>query len=318
MQAVIPQPSGTSYGDKVLSGFLNLLILIAGFVVLYYVYKFLTSPAPGTKEVMVQAGKQPMNTMKKYSTIAPLYEGGEYTLNCWVYIAGYSTHLGTRKHILEIGGENFSTLLLALGAYKNTLLVRVHTKAMSGGISEGFRIAERFQGDTEQTDDTIPTAEDVSGGDVTGAEVNEPPAISTDYNDPSLLAKEDTSLTNDNKDILFSPLAIDDGLLNFFPICDIQEIVMDCCVQVKIVINVRNCDTYMNGKLTRSCVLRNYYKVDAGNINMKVADRGGFDGYTSRISTYSSALNPDQIYKLYMAGPDGENMNPIQYVKNIL
>jgi hypothetical protein len=355
MQAVVPQ---SSLGDKVLTGFLNLLIAIAGIVVLYYAYKFLTSPTPGTSEYMVQAAKEPMSTLKKYKKVAPLYEGGEYTLNCWVYIAGYSTHLGTRKHILEIGGDNFATLLLALGAYKNTLLVRVHTKAMSGGISEAFRIAERFQndeedadtntnvyGDSQETEDTGAGvrrgagggaasgdngASDTSGtdtttqtetSDVSGVDteqINQAPTPSTDYNDPSLLAKEDTSLTNDNKDVLFSPLAIDDGLLNVFPMCDIQEIDMQRWVQVTVVLNGRNCDVYMNGKLTRSCVLRNYYKVDSTDITMKVADRGGFDGYTARIATYSSALNPDQIYKLYMAGPDGENMNPIQYVKNIL
>ncbi len=295
MQSVLPQPTGSSMGDKVLTGFLNLLIVIAGIVVLYFVYKFLTSPSPGTKEFLVQPDKKPMSALMTYENIAPIYEGGEYTLNCWVYIAGYSTHLGTRKHILEIGGDNFSTLLLALGAFKNSLLVRVHTRAMSGSDASG-------------NDTTTDTTEEVTSAN----------SVSTDYNDPALLAKEDVSLTTADKDILFSPLAMDDGILNVFPMCDIQEIDMQRWVQVTIVLNGRSCDTYINGKLTRSCVLRNYFKVDTQNMSMKVADRNGFDGYTARIGTYSSALNPDQIYKLYMAGPDGQNMNPIQYVKNIL
>ena len=298
MQAVVPQIPTTSYGDKALSVFLNILVVVAGVVVLYYTYKFLTSPSTGTKEFMVQPAKQPMSALMKYDKIAPLYEGGEYTLNCWVYIAGYSTHLGTRKHILEIGGDNFATLLLALGAFKNSLLVRVHTKATSGGS------------------DT--SGNDVEIVDASQEEVSSSTSVSTDYNDPALLAKEDVSLSNEDKDILFSPLAVDDGLLNVFPMCDIQEIDMQRWVQITIVLNGRSCDTYINGKLTRSCVLRNYFKVDSQNLEMKVADRNGFDGYTARIATYGAALNPDQIYKLYMAGPDGENMNPIQYVKNIL
>ena len=298
MQVGIPQVPMVSIGDKVLTGFLNLLIVVAGIVVLYFVYKFLISPAPGTAEMMLQAEKKPMSSLITYPKVSPLYEGGEYTINFWLYIAGYSTHYGTRKHILEIGGDNFSTLLVALGAFKSSLLVRVHTQGASGEVLEGFRVVEKFQ------DDTIENPE---------------PTLSTDYNDPALLSKEDMSLTVDDKDILFSPLAMDDGLLNVFPMCDIQHVDMQRWIQVTIVLNGRTCDTYINGKLARSCVLRSYFKVDnSSDITMKVADRGGFDGYTARISTYSTAINPDQIYKLYMAGPDGENMNPIQYVKNIL
>jgi hypothetical protein len=297
MQVGIPDVSVASTGDKVLSGFLNLLIVIAGIVVLYYVYKFLTSPAPGTNEYMLQAEKKPMNALMKYSKVAPLYEGGEYTLNFWLYIAGYSTHYGTRKHVLEVGGDNFATILVALGAFKSSLLVRIHTQGASGEAVEGFKVIEKFQ-------DDIGT--------------NPQPTLSTDYNDPALLSKEDMSLSLDEKDILFSPLAMDDGLLNVFPMCDIQHVDMQRWIQVTVVLNGRTCDTYINGKLARSCVLRSYYKVDTSDLSAKVADRGGFDGYTARIATYSSALNPDQIYKLYMAGPDGQNMNPIQYVKNIL
>lgn len=294
MQAEIPQ---VSMGDKVLSGFLNLLIVIAGIVVLYYVFKFLTSPAPGTAEMLIQSEKKPMNAMMKYSKVSPMYEGGEYTVNFWLYIAGYSTHYGTRKHVLEIGGDNFASLLIALGAFKSSLLVRIHTQGASGEAVEGFKVVEKFQ----------------------DSEISDPkPTISTDYNDPALLSKEDMSLSVEEKDILFSPLAMDDGLLNVFPMCDIQQVDMQRWIQVTVVLNGRTCDTYINGKLARSCVLRSYFKVDTTDLSMKVADRGGFDGYTARISTYSSALNPDQIYKLYMAGPDGENMNPIQYVKNII
>jgi hypothetical protein len=307
MQAVVPQLPVVSTGDKVLSGFLNLLIVIAGIFVLYYAYKFLVSPAIGPNELMVQPEKKPMNALMKYPKVAALYEGGEYTVNLWVYIAGYTTHYGTRKHILEIGGDNFATLLIALGAFKSSLLVRVHTKASSGGETlEAFRVIDKFQDSaTDLSESEVPV-------------VNPTPTISTDYNDPALLSKEDISLSNEDKDVLFSPLAMDDGLLNVFPMCDIQQVDMQRWIQITVVLNGRTCDTYINGKLARSCVLRSYYKVDTTDISMRVADRSGFDGYTSRISTYSTALNPDQIYKLYMAGPDGENMNPIQYVKNIL
>jgi hypothetical protein len=33
--------------------------------------------------------------------------------------------------------------------------------------------------------------------------------------------------------------------------------------------------------------------------------RGGFDGYTGTTSVANYAMNPDEIYRAYLSGPDG-------------
>jgi hypothetical protein len=274
--------------SSVIPLFLNFVIIVCGVVVLYFLYNYIVTPSNKSDQVVVFSSKIAANAVQKSSSIAPLYEGGEYTVNLWVYIAGYNTNLGIRKHVLEIGGSNFSTLLIALGAFKNSLLVRVHTKDASGSLGSGVS--------------------DSSG--------NEVPS-SGDYSDPSIANRDDTSLTTNDKDVLFTPLLMDDGLLNVKPMCDIETIDMQRWVQITVVLNGRTCDVYMDGKLARSCVLKHYYKVDPTGSSMRIADRSGFDGYVSNVTTFKHAINPDQIYQMYMAGPDGKSTDIISYIKSL-
>jgi hypothetical protein len=284
-------PSTKNVGSGVSSAipwFLNFIIIICAVVILYFLYNYIVTPSNKSDQVVVFSSKMGANALQKSTSIASLYEGGEYTVNLWVYIAGFNTNLGIRKHILEIGGSNFATLLIALGAFKNSLLVRVHTKDASGSLGSGVS--------------------DSSGNDVPS---------SGDYSDPSITNRDDTSLTVTDKDVLFTPLLIDDGLLNVKPMCDIDTIDMQRWVQITVVINGRTCDVYMDGKLSRSCVLKHYYKVDPTGVSMRVADRSGFDGYVSNVTTFKQAINPDQIYQMYMAGPDGKSTDIISYLKSL-
>ena len=60
---------------------------------------------------------------------------------------------------------------------------------------------------------------------------------------------------------------------------------------------------YYDGKLARSCVVPSFYKVDAGGYSANLLAYGGFGGEISTTTMYDSALNPEQVYKQYMAGP---------------
>jgi hypothetical protein len=282
--------TGTS---TALKWFLNFIIIICAIVILYFFYNYVVTPSNANDKVVAFSSKMAANALHKNSSIASLYEGGEYTVNLWVYIAGYTTNLGVRKHVLEIGGSNFATLLIALGAYKNSLLVRVHTKDASGSLGSGIT--------------------DCSGNDCSDNSVS---SSSNDYSDPSIANREDTSLTTNDMDVLFTPLLMDNGLLDVKPMCDIDTIDMQRWVQITVVMNGRTCDVYMDGKLSRSCVLKHYYKVDPTGASIRVADRSGFDGYVSNVTTFKNAINPDQIYQLYLAGPQGNSTDILSYIKS--
>jgi hypothetical protein len=86
-------------------------------------------------------------------------------------------------------------------------------------------------------------------------------------------------------------------------VCDLPAVELQRWVCFGIVLNGRTVDVYMDGKLTRSCVLPSFFTVDANGVKMKILDAGGFDGFLSNVYVHSVALNPDQIYRIYMNGP---------------
>ena len=118
-------PAGRSIG--------GIVVVILGAVALYYLYKFVYG-AEGLVTQNIITSAIPGNTVTKPAlyTIPPVYEGGEYSITFWVYITGFKDQTGLNKHILEVRGVDYSTLVVGLGAHRNKLMVRVNT---AGGSS---------------------------------------------------------------------------------------------------------------------------------------------------------------------------------------
>lgn len=93
------------------------------------------------------------------------------------------------------------------------------------------------------------------------------------------------------------------GADEVMPPCDLPEIDLQRWVCISVVLNGKTTDVYMDGKLARSCVSPGFFRVDATGVVMKLVDFGGFDGFISDVTTYNYALNPEQAYRIYMAGP---------------
>ena len=253
-QAVNSIPGGGIIG--------KLIFAILAFVALYYLYQFLFG-ATGLE------GKQVINTILPASPSTALvtsgkdlpafYEGGEYTVNAWIYINDYSFNQGHNKHILQLGGDSFSTLLVYLGPYKNSLHVRVHTKENTS---------------TVQPASPNPSAED-----------------SSDLLTADFVKSRFTSIENESS--LYNPTRP----------CDIPSVDMQKWIQVTVTLNNKICDVYVDGKLARSCILSSFFKVDRNNLRLSLVDYRGFGGFISNVSSYNYSLNPEEVWRMYMAGP---------------
>jgi hypothetical protein len=112
------------------------------------------------------------------------------------------------------------------------------------------------------------------------------------------------SLNNNTRESSFNELQSGSGLLDSSPLCDLPEIDLQRWVCITVAVNGKTVDVYYDGKLARSCVLPSFYKVDAGGYSAKLLAYGGFGGQISTTTIYDSALNPEQAYKIYMAGPE--------------
>ncbi len=117
-------------------------------------------------------------------------------------------------------------------------------------------------------------------------------------------------LTSANVQGIFQPTQVPSGqLLNdTMPMCDLPEVELQRWVCFGIVLNGRTVDVYMDGKLARSCVLPSFYTVDANGVSMKILQYGGYDGYLSNLVAHNVALNPEQMYRIYMSGPVDESV----------
>ena len=112
---------------------------------------------------------------------------------------------------------------------------------------------------------------------------------------------EDLSYSNQSS--TFSQLQTGSDMLGS-RVCDLSEIELQRWVNITVAVNGKTVDVYVDGKLSRSCVLPSLFKVDAGGYSANLLEYGGFGGLISTTTMYNSALGPDTVYKSYMAGPE--------------
>lgn len=93
----------------------------------------------------------------------------------------------------------------------------------------------------------------------------------------------------------------DPSLLGVNKSCDIDNIPLQTWVHVCVSLWNRTLDVYINGKLTRSCILDGVAKLNNGNLY--VTQYGGYSGYISKLQFYNYALTPEKIYNIYKKGP---------------
>jgi len=255
--------------SSVTSGILPKVILfVVILVALYYLYSFLTSSSGLQGSVILNSVSSAAASTPYTASgdkLPAVYEGGELSLNTWIYINDYSIRRGYNKHVISIGGGSFLTCLVYLGAVNNVLSVRVQTNTPSTT--------------------TTPAPSDV------------------DLRTSSVLA-------------MFASPQTGSSLIDATTPCDISSVDLQKWVQVTVTLNNKTCDVYIDGKLTRSCILPAFYKVDIQNMKLSVCDHQGFGGFVSNVSAYNYALNPEQIWNLYMSGP-GPQYSVWEYITSL-
>jgi hypothetical protein len=113
------------------------------------------------------------------------------------------------------------------------------------------------------------------------------------------------SLSRQTLNSVFNILQTGSGLLDdSSPLCDLPQLELQRWINITVAVNGRTVDVYFDGKLARSCVLPSFYKVDAGGYSANLLAYGGFGGEIATTTMYNTALNPEAVYRNYMAGPE--------------
>lgn len=246
------------------------LIFFAGLLGLYYLYQYLFGPTTGNRYDLLTKTQSAVIDPSKPITITSdrlpaLFEGGQFTVSTWVYVNNWSHRSGFNKSIISVGGPNFDTIRIYLGGNKPKVSVRIHSREKSGSA-------------VAATPSTMaaPTPSTTPGDSLEKAMLNG----------------------------VFNVLQTDSGLLDASPMCDLPEIDLQRWVNIVVAVNGKTVDSYVDGKLVRSCVLPNNFKVDAGGYSANLLSYGGFGGQIANTTMFDAALNPETIYKNYMAGPE--------------
>jgi len=99
--------------------------------------------------------------------------------------------------------------------------------------------------------------------------------------------------------------------------CDIPNIPLMTWVHICYVLNNRTVDIYINGKLERSCALKNLPVIDDSSVYITTGKPNpGFYGKIGKTQYFTKSLLPTDVMNLYQQGPLGSTQYQIQFFKD--
>jgi hypothetical protein len=88
--------------------------------------------------------------------------------------------------------------------------------------------------------------------------------------------------------------------------CSVSNVPLQKWSNITIVVNDRSLDSYLNGKLVKTCVLPVLAKMPTeANAAVYLTPDGGFSGFTARFKYWGEGINPQEAWNIYTAGPGG-------------
>jgi len=86
--------------------------------------------------------------------------------------------------------------------------------------------------------------------------------------------------------------------------CYVPNIPLQQWVNILVTLNGKSLDSYINGKLVKTCVLSGVPKM-MPDASIYLTPAGGFSGYTTRFQFWSNYMSPQEVWNIYKKGPGG-------------
>jgi len=250
--------------SSILSTVAFLAVLI---MILYVVYTYLyPADDPSYSQFLKQEAdaRKPVRLMK--SKVPAIYTGGDFTLSFWIYIDDWNYKVSSSKFLFAISPEHVTTTSVSP-------LVGILTPLQNGLMVRASTAGKHTP--------PAPGSLAVASGSAT-------PDITVETNLQQLL--------NQQTSMAMFQSTVDTP-------CDIKEVPLQRWVNITIVSSGRVLDVYMDGKLSRSCVLDNVLHVPRGPLKIRLGENGGFGGRYSSVQMWNQQVTPDVIYGIYQMGP---------------
>jgi hypothetical protein len=247
------------------SGILSTVAFLAvciGLLYLAYTYLYPEDDPTYTKFMEGEAdARKPVHL--KRGRVPAIYTGGDFTLSFWIYIDDWNYRVSASKLLFSISP---------------TTMTNTSRSPLVGVL-------------TPLKNSLLVRANTVSGGSAVPApgaaasSSSAAPDITVESNLQALLNQQTSMAMFENP--VDTP-------------CDVKEVPLQRWVNVTVVSSGRVLDVYMDGKLSRSCVLDNVVHVPRGRLQLRL---GEFGGRYSSIQMWTQQLTPDAIYGIYQMGP---------------
>jgi hypothetical protein len=86
--------------------------------------------------------------------------------------------------------------------------------------------------------------------------------------------------------------------------CSVANIPIQKWVHLTVSVYMRTMDIYIDGKLVKTCLLPGTANVNNA-ADLHITPSGGFDGWTTKLSYFPHAMNPQDVWNIYAKGPLG-------------
>ena len=268
-------------------------IVILVFVVLLVLYIIMNAFSKTSKLTEMSDGKI-LQTITAGS-LKNANNSSNFTYSMWIYVDDWNYKFGSTKTVLDRGG----CPTVNLGDKPNTLTVLI----------KYFDAGETSTTPRPYAPNTSNCATNASNAAACQA-CNQGFTCACDNCDPILYAATHDPVTGAAR--ILNPPCTNGGSAaagtaaagaasgKLMP-CTIENVPIQKWVNVIVSLYGSTLDTYLNGKLVRTCVLPGVPKVD-NNADISVTPNGGFSGWSTTFKYWSNASNPQEAYNIYKAG----------------
>lgn len=309
--------NATNSGLNAVKLIIRLVLLVLVFLAIYYLYKYLFTSSNLDIKVIndgfisAKTNQQSFALSSTYPNVPVVYTGGEMTISSWIYVSDWqNVNSGKPKHILTVGKdvkEGFMDFPMSDASMMSEGFADSCNSGNGSGNGSGSGSGSGTPSINELSNEqTLVVFLDSYNNELHTA-VSLTPLDANDMN--STILKRDLVTTvgsGSNVTTTFNGEALK-GKAGAK--CSVKDVELQKWILFTFCLNNKVMDIYMDGKLARSCVLPSMFSVGGDvtkPLSVKMAGYGGFGGFIGRTVMTNYAMNPEEVWKLYMGGPGPE------------
>ena len=307
----------------------TVLIAIVFLIIIYYVIQWFT-----TKSVKLSNMQKATSTTTISASKLKNNNVGNFTYSIWYYIDDWNSNYGKQKTLMRVSNKDAGagpSMHINLGETENNINITVRCYNEDGGCPTecdtcGYISTAGGKPSFNNTCSGICYTDSLwpAAGGAAGKALMENQTLSKEMMahlrkklgtaSPYCVGGIGDSYFNNNRhqmgeQVDCSKCSSSGSGSSKMSTCTVSNFPLQKWVNLTVSVYGRTLDVYLDGKLTHTCVLPGPANMNNLN-NIVITPQGaGFDGYTTDLTYYPTASNPQEAYNIYKSGFGGSSMS---------